>query len=1137
MRSAQPRAVSTEPSPPSEKVGGRATILPVVVTAVLVVHDGAAWLAECLDALALQTRPPDRLIIVDTGSVDDSFQIVSTHHRLREVIGVVITISAPRASTFGEAVDRAVEQLSSGLVSSVGSTAASGSTAPTKSTLSQAPARAYWLWLLHDDSAAAPDALALLSAAASRSPSVGVAGPKLTTWDDPSRLLEVGQQITRSGTRVGGPATGEPDQGQHDHRSDVLGVNTSGMLIRNEVFDSLGGFDPAFGQFRDDLDLCWRAHLAGHRVVVVPKARMREAAASTNGQRSPVLSPAAARCRDRRHGRQVALARCSPYAVPALALWIILASLGSAAALLIVKRPRRAWEVLGDIGSVLKPWRQISARRRLRGARRVRRRDLRSLFAPPRATLHHALDTIGEMTEGTVAFGTPRSTGDRAHRAQQLEPGSVSDDTGASDGQMRGSAYRMVRHPGFLAVMVGFVLGAVTWRSLLGALIPTNGLGITGGELLPVSADAAGLWHAWLDGWHGPGLGNALEAPAYLPVMAAGAWVLEHLPLVEAPASSVGVLIAWLLALAIPLSAWTAYLGARVATRAPWPRAWAALAWASLETLTTAQAGGRLGAVVAHILLPLVAAGFACAARRSASTSVTLGTAVALGVTGAFNPLLAALGAVAALALLVFGHGDTRVRAALILLVPIGLSGPWILRLWDNPLMLLTGPGLTVWEGAASAPWQLALLHPGGPGSYPALLSAPIVLAGVLAMARFGGDIRAPESRVPTSRAPTSGAMTALALLVVTGLAVGVASPHLVIGLVPDGQVGTGGPITLWAGTGLDLAALALIAAAAVSFSGTSPGLSTSASGRRHHRVAFVLVTAINGLAALAVVASAGMAGWSGLSGLSGWSGWSGVGQVLAARSPNIPAVAEDQADGPSGTRLLVMSRDADTIDYRLVGREPGKVIRDLPETGTAPDPLLSAAVGRTVDQKDAALPNAAQDALADQGVGFVAFRGAVTEPLVLTLDATAGLTRLSSNQGLILWRVLPRENAVSSSRLRLVDAGGSLLQMVAVTGDHGRTDVSIGPASSGVRTPGRRLVVAEPAPWADHARVRFAGRELAAVTGSEQPTYVLPSDGGQLSVTLPPTHQWWRWGQLGLLVVVLFVAAPAGSKQQRRTS
>ena len=136
-----------------------------------------------------------------------------------------------------------------------------------------------------------------------------VAGPSSSPGATRPGCSGLALVVTRSGRRVGGPKTGEPDQGQHDHRSDVRGVSTSGMLIRLDVFESLGGFDRAFGQFRDDLDFCWRAQLAGHRVVVAPRARMREAAALTNGQRSPDVSAGAARRSDRRHGRQVALAR------------------------------------------------------------------------------------------------------------------------------------------------------------------------------------------------------------------------------------------------------------------------------------------------------------------------------------------------------------------------------------------------------------------------------------------------------------------------------------------------------------------------------------------------------------------------------------------------------------------------------------------------------------------------------------------------------------------------------------------------------------------------------------------------------------------------------------------------------------
>ena len=97
------RVRSREPSPPRGPGVARAALRPVTVTGVLVVHDGAAWLKECLDALVLQTRTPDRLVIVDTGSTDNSLEIVAGHDRVRQAIGDFPLIGAPRESKIGRA--------------------------------------------------------------------------------------------------------------------------------------------------------------------------------------------------------------------------------------------------------------------------------------------------------------------------------------------------------------------------------------------------------------------------------------------------------------------------------------------------------------------------------------------------------------------------------------------------------------------------------------------------------------------------------------------------------------------------------------------------------------------------------------------------------------------------------------------------------------------------------------------------------------------------------------------------------------------------------------------------------------------------------------------------------------------------
>jgi GT2 family glycosyltransferase len=45
------------------------------------------------------------------------------------------------------------------------------------------------------------------------------------------------------------------------------------MAVKRPVFDALGGFDPAYFLYGEDMDLCHRARAAGRRVLYVPAAR------------------------------------------------------------------------------------------------------------------------------------------------------------------------------------------------------------------------------------------------------------------------------------------------------------------------------------------------------------------------------------------------------------------------------------------------------------------------------------------------------------------------------------------------------------------------------------------------------------------------------------------------------------------------------------------------------------------------------------------------------------------------------------------------------------------------------------------------------------------------------------------------
>ena len=147
--------------------------------------------------------------------------------------------------------------------------------------------------LCHDDVALAPDGVRLLVEEAYRS-NAAVVGPKLVDWDDPRRLLQVGQGMDHAGYGVPLVERGELDQSQHDAVRDVFTVPGPCTLVRADLFAEIGGFDEGISDFLDDVSLCWRAHIAGARVIVAPDAA---AATATRLAASDVATTSAAASR------------------------------------------------------------------------------------------------------------------------------------------------------------------------------------------------------------------------------------------------------------------------------------------------------------------------------------------------------------------------------------------------------------------------------------------------------------------------------------------------------------------------------------------------------------------------------------------------------------------------------------------------------------------------------------------------------------------------------------------------------------------------------------------------------------------------------------------------------------------------
>jgi GT2 family glycosyltransferase len=221
------------------------------VVAVIVAHDPGPWFEETLASFGSQSYEELSILVLDAASAEDL---------TGRVAGVL-----PNAYVRRFSQNRGF-----------------GATANEVS--SMVDGAAYYL-ICHDDVALAPDAVQFLVEEGFRS-NAGIVSPKLVSWDDPARLLEVGMTADKGGSVVGRVQPQEIDHGQHDSVRDVFVAPGGCTLIRADLFAELGGFDPAIVAMGEDLDFCWRAQVAGARIIVAPDARVRHREGLASGERA-----------------------------------------------------------------------------------------------------------------------------------------------------------------------------------------------------------------------------------------------------------------------------------------------------------------------------------------------------------------------------------------------------------------------------------------------------------------------------------------------------------------------------------------------------------------------------------------------------------------------------------------------------------------------------------------------------------------------------------------------------------------------------------------------------------------------------------------------------------------------------------
>ncbi len=64
----------------------------------------------------------------------------------------------------------------------------------------------------------------------------------------------------------------EVDTGQYDISDEIFWSSGTAFIIRKNTFEEIGKFDELFFAHMEEIDLCWRLHLAGYKVLNEPKS-------------------------------------------------------------------------------------------------------------------------------------------------------------------------------------------------------------------------------------------------------------------------------------------------------------------------------------------------------------------------------------------------------------------------------------------------------------------------------------------------------------------------------------------------------------------------------------------------------------------------------------------------------------------------------------------------------------------------------------------------------------------------------------------------------------------------------------------------------------------------------------------------
>lgn len=209
--------------------------------------NGAHYLPTCLNSLAAQTYAPIEVWVVDNDSHDE------TKTLLAERYPWVKLLALPENRGFTGACNAGI-----------------------------AAAEGTYIALLNNDTEVDPGWAAAIVSAFTRHDDVGSVASKMLLFDRRDHFHTAGDYFTLDG-RAGNRGVWQKDEGQYDEESYVFSACGGSAVYRRSLIAEIGMLDDDFFFSGEDVDLAWRAQLAGWRCLYTPQAIVYHHLSATGG--------------------------------------------------------------------------------------------------------------------------------------------------------------------------------------------------------------------------------------------------------------------------------------------------------------------------------------------------------------------------------------------------------------------------------------------------------------------------------------------------------------------------------------------------------------------------------------------------------------------------------------------------------------------------------------------------------------------------------------------------------------------------------------------------------------------------------------------------------------------------------------